>query len=80
MHLKNSWPQVSVQVEGKVLLWRWNDFKLLIMLFVEIGRYGFFGADTNTSAIKTSKIRIYELKFFKLQQFQYFATIFNWCD
>jgi len=26
---------------------------------------------------KTSKIRIYELKFFKLQPFQYFAIIFN---
>jgi len=26
---------------------------------------------------KTSKIRIYDLKFFKLQQFQYFAMIFN---
>jgi len=26
---------------------------------------------------KTSKIRIYELKFFKLQPFQYFAMIFN---
>jgi len=25
----------------------------------------------------SSKIRIYELKFFKLQQFQYFAMIFN---
>jgi len=25
----------------------------------------------------TSKIGIYELKFFKLQQFQYFAMIFN---
>jgi len=31
---------------------------------------------------KTSKIKIYKLKFFKLQQFQYFAMIFNyewWC-
>jgi len=26
---------------------------------------------------KTSKIIIYELKFFKLQQFQYFAMIFS---
>jgi len=26
---------------------------------------------------KTLKVRIYELKFFKLQQFQYFAMIFN---
>jgi len=26
---------------------------------------------------KASKIRIYEPKFFKLQQFQYFAMIFN---
>jgi len=26
---------------------------------------------------KTSKIRIYQLKFLKLQQFQYFAMIFN---
>jgi len=26
---------------------------------------------------KTLKIRLYELKFFKLQQFQYFAMIFN---
>jgi len=26
---------------------------------------------------KTSKYRIYEQKFFKLQQFQYFVMIFN---
>jgi len=26
---------------------------------------------------KTSKIKIYELKFFNLQQFKYFAMIFN---
>jgi len=26
---------------------------------------------------KTSKIRIYELKFFKLYRFQYFPMIFN---
>jgi len=29
---------------------------------------------------KTLKIRIYELKFFKLQQFQHFAVIFNTSD
>ena len=30
--------------------------------------------------VKTSKIRIYELEFFKLQQFQYFAIIFSLPD
>jgi len=40
--------------------------------------FGFFTKNKySTFFSKTSKIRIYELKIFNLQQFQYFAMIFN---